>query len=79
MYDSILGTEYNFISSKYIGMYFCSFLNTIKLFPSVKLSEPNNKFSIEIGVYDVICSLIISFLYSYKGYILISNEYHLLT
>jgi hypothetical protein len=32
-------------------IYFCTFPNTIKLFSSVKLSEPNNKF--EIGVYGV--------------------------
>ena len=30
-------------------IHFCTFLNTIKLFSSVRLSEPNNKFSIEIG------------------------------
>jgi hypothetical protein len=35
-------------------MYFCTFLSTIKLSSSVKLSEPNNKVSIEITVYGVI-------------------------
>jgi hypothetical protein len=35
-------------------IYFWTFLNTIKLLLSVKLSEPNNKFSIEITVYGVI-------------------------
>jgi hypothetical protein len=33
---------------------FWTFLNTIKLFSSVKLSEPTNKFSIEIRVHGVI-------------------------
>ena len=32
-------------------IYFCTIPNTIKLFSSVKLSEPNNKFA--IGVYGV--------------------------
>jgi len=52
MYDSILSAEYNFISSKYISkMYICcTIVNTIKLVSSVKLSEPNNKVSIEITV-----------------------------
>jgi hypothetical protein len=52
MYDSILSTEYNFISSKSISkMYICcTFVNTIKLISSVKLSEPNNKVSNEITV-----------------------------
>ena len=31
-------------------IYFCTFLNTIELFSSVKLSEPFNKVSIEITV-----------------------------
>jgi hypothetical protein len=53
MYDSILSTEYNFISSKSISMtyiYFCTIVNTIKLVSSVKFSEPNYKVSIEITV-----------------------------
>ena len=56
MYDSILSTEYNFKSSKYISkMYICcTIVNTIKLVSSVKLSEPNNKVSIEITVLGVI-------------------------
>jgi hypothetical protein len=32
-------------------IYFWTFLNTIKLFSSVKFPEPNNKFSIETTVY----------------------------
>ena len=52
MYDSILSTEYNFISCKSISkMYICcTIVNTIKLVSSVKLSEPNDKVSIEITV-----------------------------
>ena len=54
-------------------IYFCTFLNTIKLFSSVKLSEPNNKVSIEITVYGVIfinnCILAL-----YEGDIVINNE-----
>jgi hypothetical protein len=55
MDDRIPSTEYNFISFKSIIMdiYFWTFLNTIKLFSSVKFPEPNNKFSIETTVYDV--------------------------
>jgi hypothetical protein len=34
-------------------IYFCTFPNNIKLFSPVKLSEPNNKLSIKIGVYGV--------------------------
>ena len=47
-------------------IYFWTFLNTIKLFSSVKLSEPNNKFSIEITVYGVILIIncILAFVYS---------------
>jgi hypothetical protein len=36
------------------SIYFSTFLSTIRLFSSVKLSEPNNKFAIEITVYGVI-------------------------
>ena len=49
MYDSILNTEYNFISLKSIKVYGLS-----NCFSFVKLLEPNNKFSIEITVYGVI-------------------------
>ena len=52
MYDSILSIEYNFISSKSISkMYICcTNVYTVKLVSSVKLSEPNDKVSIEITV-----------------------------
>jgi len=42
------------MGKKGVKVYFWTFLKTIKLFSSVKLSEPNNKFSIEITVYGVI-------------------------
>jgi hypothetical protein len=52
MYDSILSTEYTFISPKSISkMYICcTIVNTIKLVSFVTLSEPNGKVSIEITV-----------------------------
>ena len=54
MCDSILSTEYSYHSNILVWcIYFCTFLNTIKLLSSLKLSEPNNKFSIEIAVYGV--------------------------
>jgi len=42
------------IARIYWCIYFCTFLNTTKLFSSVKFSQPNNKFSIGITVYGVI-------------------------
>ena len=49
-------------------IYFWTFLNTIKLFSSVKLSEPNNKFSIEITVYGVILIINWIFAFVWKGH-----------
>lgn len=53
------------------------FLKSIKLLSPVKLSHPNNKFSIEITIYDVmfINNDILAFC---KGDIVINNEYYLL-
>jgi hypothetical protein len=47
-------------------IYFWTFLSTIKLFSSVKLSEPNNKFSIEITVYGVILTCCHFLIYVYN-------------
>ena len=45
---------YKTVMGKRWCIYFWTFLNTIKLFSSVILTEPNIKFSIEITVYGVI-------------------------
>jgi hypothetical protein len=60
-------------------IYFWTFLNTIKLFSSVKLSDPNNKFSIEITVYGVIliinCRVIFNVFVNVQKYIHHSNRF----